>query len=270
MASPPKAVDEPPAEALGRGADGKRPSHLQHTLALKPSSSVQSAAWTPSPIYATALLTPPEGGGAALSPPPCLHSCITVRDLSGTRARRPHAPRACMRREPLARMHDCSGTHAPPFSRTRHASAAEPEPPDAAAPRAPERTRGAAAAAALQQLKPQALIAELRALRAAHGSVCAQLVDERARLERLYGRNAELEASEAHWRVSERAPRALRSRGARARACRARSHSLAASAPVSAPSRSQCIARLREDEVERQRSQLQLRDHQLRDAYAAL
>ena len=78
---------------------------------------VQSAAWTPSPIYAIALLAPPEGGGAALPPAPCLHSCITVRDLSRTRVRRPHAPRTCMRREPLARMHDRSGTHAPPFSR---------------------------------------------------------------------------------------------------------------------------------------------------------
>jgi hypothetical protein len=69
-----------------------------------------------------------------------------------------------------------------------------------------------APAAEHQQLKQQPLITELRVLRAAHGSVCAQLVDACARLERLYGANAELEASEAHWRVSERAPRALRAR----------------------------------------------------------
>jgi hypothetical protein len=50
---------------------------------------------------------------------------------------------------------------------------------------------------------------------------------------------------------------------------RARSHSLVAFASVSAPSRSKRISRQRDDEVERQRSPLQLRDHQLRDAYAA-
>jgi hypothetical protein len=47
---PRRATSRRPAEVLGRGADGKRPSHLQRAFTLKTSLAVQSAAWTPSPI----------------------------------------------------------------------------------------------------------------------------------------------------------------------------------------------------------------------------
>jgi hypothetical protein len=93
----PKVGEELPLDALGRGAERKRAPNLQRASTLKTSSSVQSAAWTPGSIYTTALLAPPgalEGGGVVQAPPPCLHPCITVRDLTGMRAHHSLPPAA--------------------------------------------------------------------------------------------------------------------------------------------------------------------------------